>query len=414
MGSKTTGDELKLKILLISTNFSPELTGIGKYSGEMAQWLADNGNKVKVICSPPYYPEWKINQDYSSWRYTKETNGNLTVLRCPIWVPRKVTGIKRIIHLASFALSSFPVAIKQVLWKPEVVICIEPPIFNSFGALFTSKLSGAKSILHIQDFEIDAAFDLGIITSKRLKNYIYKFERFLLERFTKVSTISESMKKLLTKKGVSAERQLLFPNWVDTDFITPYQTSTYRTKLSIAENKIVALYSGNMGEKQGLEIIIKAAEALTDITFVMCGSGSALTRLRKQAAHLNNIIWLPLQPYENLCDFLNLADIHLLPQQSGAADLVMPSKLTGMLSSGKAIIATADEGTEIHSVLQSRGLTVRPEDTLGFINAIQYFVDHPDERINCGANARKYAESHLNYKAIMNNFFNELKKLATE
>lgn len=403
-----------MKILLISTNFSPELTGIGKYSGEMAQWLADNGNKVKVICSPPYYPEWKINKDYSSWRYTKETNGNLAVLRCPIWVPRKVTGIKRIIHLASFALSSFPVVIKQVFWKPEVVICIEPPIFNSFGALLTSKLSGAKSILHIQDFEIDAAFDLGIITSKRLKNYIYKFERFLLERFTKVSTISESMKKLLTKKGVSAERQLLFPNWVDTDFITPYQTSTYRTKLSIAENKIVALYSGNMGEKQGLEIIIKAAEALTDITFVMCGSGSALTRLRKQAAHLNNIIWLPLQPYENLCDFLNLADIHLLPQQFGAADLVMPSKLTGMLSSGKAIIATADEGTEIHSVLQSRGLTVRPEDTLGFINAIQYFVDHPDERINCGANARKYAELHLNYKAIMNNFFNELKKLATE
>lgn len=400
--------------MLISTNFSPELTGIGKYSGEMAQWLADNGNKVKVICSPPYYPEWKINKDYSSWRYTKETNGNLAVLRCPIWVPRKVTGIKRIIHLASFALSSFPVVIKQVFWKPEVVICIEPPIFNSFGALLTSKLSGAKSILHIQDFEIDAAFDLGIITSKRLKNYIYKFERFLLERFTKVSTISESMKKLLTKKGVSAERQLLFPNWVDTDFITPYQTSTYRTKLSIAENKIVALYSGNMGEKQGLEIIIKAAEALTDITFVMCGSGSALTRLRKQAAHLNNIIWLPLQPYENLCDFLNLADIHLLPQQFGAADLVMPSKLTGMLSSGKAIIATADEGTEIHSVLQSRGLTVRPEDTLGFINAIQYFVDHPDERINCGANARKYAELHLNYKAIMNNFFNELKKLATE
>ena len=113
-----------MKILLISTNFSPELTGIGKYSGEMAQWLADNGNKVKVICSPPYYPEWKINKDYSSWRYTKETNGNLTVLRCPIWVPRKVTGIKRIIHLASFALSSFPVVIKQVLWKPEIVICI--------------------------------------------------------------------------------------------------------------------------------------------------------------------------------------------------------------------------------------------------------------------------------------------------
>ncbi|HCV02195.1 MAG TPA: colanic acid biosynthesis glycosyltransferase WcaI [Pseudoalteromonas sp.] len=397
-----------MKILLISTNFSPELTGIGKYSGEMAQWLADNGNQVRVICSAPYYPEWKINKDYSSWRYSKETKGNLTVLRCPIWVPEKVTGIKRIIHLASFALSSFPIVLKQIFWKPDVVICVEPPIFNSVGALFTSKLSGAKSILHIQDFEINAAFDLGIIKSRWLKNYIYKFESFLLKRFTRVSTISESMKKLLSKKGVPAERQLLFPNWVDTDFITPRDTSTYRAKLSIAENKIVAFYSGNMGEKQGLEIIIKAAKALTDITFVMCGTGSALTRLREKAADLNNIIWLPLQPYENLCDFLNLADIHLLPQQAGAADLVMPSKLTGMLSSGKAIIATADEDTEIHSVIQSRGLAVRPEDTSAFIKAIQYLADHSDERINCGSNARKYAETHLNYKAIMEKFYMQL------
>mgnify|MGYP001242274232 CR=1 FL=1 len=404
---------MKLKILLISTNFSPELTGIGKYSGEMAQWLADNGNQVRVICSPPYYPEWKIKKNYSSWRYTKERNGNLTVLRCPIWVPQKVTGIKRIIHLASFAISSFPVAIKQVFWKPEVVICIEPPIFNCVGALLTSKLSGAISILHIQDFEIDAAFDLGIIKSKRLKNYIYKIERFLLKRFTKISTISESMMKLLTKKGVSAERQLLLPNWVDTDFITPLQTSTYRTKLSISENKIVALYSGNMGEKQGLEIIIKAAEALTDITFVMCGSGSALTRLRKQAAHLNNIIWLPLQPYQNLCDFLNLADIHLLPQQSGAADLVMPSKLTGMLSSGTAVVTTADNGTEIHKVIRGKGIAVKPEDTPEFINAIRYLAEHSEERANFGRNARTYAEQYLSYEAIMKSFHEDLSQLDT-
>ncbi len=403
-----------MKILLISTNFTPELTGIGKYSGEMAQWFADNGDQVKVICSPPYYPEWKVNKKYNPWRFTKESIRNLTVLRCPIWVPKKVTGIKRIIHLSSFAISSFPVIVRQFFWKPDVVICVEPPIFNSLGGLIVSKLSNSNSILHIQDFEIDAAFDLGIVKYKWLKTFISKFERSLLQRFTKVSTISESMMNRLSVKGLAEENQILFPNWVNTSYITPRSTSTYRATLSIPENKIVAMYSGNMGEKQGLEIIINAAEELDDIIFIMCGSGAALARLKKSATKLNNIIWLPLQPYENLCDFLNLADIHLLPQQAGAADLVMPSKLTGMLSSGIPVIATAEDGTEIQKVVRDKGIVVKPQDLTGFKNAILHLATHSEKRKTLGANAREYAETYLNYEAIMQNFYHCLTQLESK
>ena len=400
-----------MKILIVSTNYSPEITGIGKYSGEMATWLASEGNQVKVICAPPYYPEWKINENYSSWKYSKEIRDNLSVIRCPIWVPEKVSGCKRIIHLASFAIASFPVVFKQIFWHPDIVICIEPPIFNSVGALMTTKLCNAKSILHIQDFEINAAFDLGIIKSKRLKKTIFRFEKFLLKRFTKVSSISRSMMQLLNKKGVPASKQVMFPNWVDTQFISPREYSTYRRRLSIAHDKVVAMYSGNMGEKQGLDIIINAARNLPDITFVMCGSGSALSRLKAASTTLNNIIWLPLQPYENLCDFLNLADIHLLPQQAGAADLVMPSKLTGMLSSGTAVVATADVGTEIHNVIKDKGLAVKPGNTSEFISAIRHLADNPDLRATFGTNARIYAESFLNYESIMKKFYVELEAM---
>ena len=403
-----------MKILLISTNYSPELTGTGKYSGEMLDWLVEQNYEARVVCAPPYYPQWQIGEGYSSWKYKIENSLNKKVYRCPLWVPAKPSGLKRLIHLASFALSSFPIVLKQIFWKPDVVICIEPPLFNSFSAIITSKLSGAKSILHIQDFEVDAAFELGIVKAGWLKSFIYAVERFLMNRFDRVSTISEAMLDKLNKKGVDSIKQLFFPNWVDTAFIYPLENpSIYRAELNISLSKAVALYSGNMGEKQGLEIVIQAAKELENenVQFIMCGSGSALERLKVLAKGLKNIIWLPLQPLERLNDFLNVADIHLLPQQAGAADLVMPSKLTGMLASGRPIIATADIDTQVEKVVRECGVVVAPGDSAEFLQSIKMLSENVELRDNLGVKAREYANNNLQYEVIMKKFEKELLEL---
>src|SRR5205823_5637381 len=93
-----------------------------------------------------------------------------------------------------------------------------------------------------------------------------------------------------------------------------------------------------------------------ELVFVICGHGAMYQQLRDRAAGLENIRWLPLQPLERLNDLLNLAEIHLLPQREEAADLVMPSKLTGMLASGRAILTTAHPGTAVAEVVQSSGV----------------------------------------------------------
>jgi glycosyltransferase involved in cell wall biosynthesis len=95
-----------MKILVYGINYSPELTGIGKYTGEMVEWMASQGHDVRVITAPPYYPEWKVGERYSSWRYRRE-EGAATVWRCPLYVPKQPSTLKRLIHLGSFALSSF-------------------------------------------------------------------------------------------------------------------------------------------------------------------------------------------------------------------------------------------------------------------------------------------------------------------
>ena len=318
-----------MRILLYGLNFTPEPVGIGKFTGEMARWLVERGHQVKVVCAPPYYPDWRVQQGHSAWTYRRERIDGAEVLRCPLWVPREATGLKRVLHLASFALSSAIPMLWQRRWRPDVVLAVEPPLFGAVPALLAARLSGAVAWLHVQDFEIDAAFDLGLLKSQRLRRAAFAVERALMQRFNCISTISEKMLERAFAKTQGTTHCLLFPNWVDTQQIHPLERpSPYRAELGIPEHSIVLLYSGSMGEKQGLELILDAARALqTDprYQFVMAGSGSAYQRLQQQAADLTNMRWLPLQPVERLNAFLNLADIHLLPQKDDAADLVMSS-----------------------------------------------------------------------------------------
>jgi colanic acid biosynthesis glycosyl transferase WcaI len=141
-----------MKVLIQGIHFTPELIGVGKYSGEMANWLAARGHEVRVVMPPPYYPHWKVNEGYSNtWHKEKGQEqessgaGSLVVYRCPLWVPAKPTGIKRVLHLASFALSSFPVMLSQIFWRPDVVIVVEPPLFCAPLGWLVARLSGGKA-----------------------------------------------------------------------------------------------------------------------------------------------------------------------------------------------------------------------------------------------------------------------------
>ena len=405
-----------MRILLVGINYAPELTGIGKYSGEMCEWLVSNGHEVRVVSAPPYYPEWKIHGKYSGWRYSYEEICGVKVWRCPLWVPSRPSGLKRIIHLATFAVSSLPVILRQALWKPDVVLTIEPPFFCAPAALVCAKVARSKGWLHIQDFEIDAAFELGILRSPRLRRAVNWVESWVMRRFDRVSTISPKMvERLRVEKKVTEKKASLFLNWVDTEAIFPQnKPSLMRGKLAINPDKIVALYSGNMGEKQGLEVVLESAVRLKsekDILFVLCGDGAARERLQKQYAQLDNVIWIPLQPLERLNDLLNMADIHLLPQRSGAADLLMPSKLTGMLSSGRPVVATADKGTQIAEVLNDCGVVVEPENAEHFTNAVLQLARDPARCAELGVHAREYAINHWAKDHVLREFDRKLRGL---
>lgn len=394
-----------MRILIYSANYAPEPTGVGKYSGEMAEWLVAQGHDVRVVAAPPYYPNWKVAKGYSWPPYRRELLNGVDVWRAPLWVPKQPSGLKRVLHLLSFALCSTPTMLRQAFWSPDVVLTVAPALACAPVGWLTARLSGAQAWLHVQDFEVDVAFQMNLLKGKAMQSLALWCERSLMRRFDKVSSISAKMVERLHAKGVDKAAIALFPNWVDTAGVAPLPTaSTYREELGIAADKVVALFSGTWGAKQNLLAIAAAARQLahrTDLAFVICGDGVMRPALEAACAGLSNVTLMPLQPTERLGELLNLADIHLLTQSADAEDLVLPSKLTGMLASGRPVVATVHEGTEIATIVSRCGLVAEPGSTDALVAAITQLADQAALRASLGAQGRSHAEQCLAKEPIL-------------
>ncbi|EAA8310246.1 colanic acid biosynthesis fucosyltransferase WcaI [Salmonella enterica subsp. enterica] len=406
-----------MKILVYGINYSPELTGIGKYTGEMVAWMAREGHEVRVITAPPYYPQWKVGERYSAWRYRRE-EGEATVWRCPLYVPKQPSTLKRLLHLGSFALSSFFPLMAQRRWKPDRIIGVVPTLFCTPGMHLLATLSGARTVLHIQDYEVDAMLGLGMAgKGKRgsVARLATAFERSALRNVDNVSTISRSMMNKAREKGVAAEKILFFPNWSEVarfQDVNDADVTALRQQLGLPEGKKIVLYSGNIGEKQGLEKVIDAAERLRDrpLIFAIVGQGGGKARLENMARErgLPNIKFLPLQPYDALPALLKMGDCHLVVQKRGAADAVLPSKLTNILAVGGNAVITAEPHTELGQLCARYpgiAVCVEPESTDALVNGISQALAMPKNNTT----AREYAERTLNKENVLRQFIADIR-----
>lgn len=395
-----------MKLVFLSLNHSPEQTGIGKYQGEMAKWFAERGHDVSVVTAPPYYPEWKVAKGYSAYKYTCEDMDGTKVYRVPIYVPKTQGGLKRLLHLASFAISAAPI----MIWlgfrkKPDAILMTAPPLMAAPVTMIAGFIARSRIYCHIQDFEVDAAFELGLLKNPKLKKLALRLEALALRGFDCVSTISPNMVKKLLDKGIEENKTALVPNWSNIEmFYSTTRGGKWQAKYKQNPDTTLVLYSGNLGRKQGLEIIVEAAKILNDnknIHIIVSGDGAGREDMVNRAKGLDNISFIPLQPIEDFATLMLAADIHLLPQKAGAADLVMPSKLGNILASGRPVVVGAAQGTQVHEAVQGCGIAVEPENGEAFAQAILTLANDPDKRQKMGAEGINQANKNWGKEALL-------------
>ncbi|WP_133468578.1 WcaI family glycosyltransferase [Paraglaciecola marina] len=404
-----------MKILLTSLNYFPEMTGIGKYNGDFCPELVKRGIDTSVIVAPPYYPEWEVHGGYSSFKFKTELIDGVKVTRCPLYVPKTPTTIKRILHLFSFSLTSSLALLGRLFNKPDLIILVQPTLFCSPFVLMFAKLTGAKTVMHIQDFEVDAMFGLGMVTEGRVIKIIKCVERWLLNKFDAISTISYSMVDNAVEKGVDRDKVLYFPNWSDIHFVTPETCGdNLKKEWGFNHSDKIVLYAGNVGKKQGLEIVLDAAKHLSELSnvyFVIVGAGGHVDVLKKLAREmrLTNLIFKPLQPWERVPEMLALADVHLVIQKKGVADAVLPSKLTNILSAGGHALVTAELSSELGKLSQRfPGIftCIEPESIDVFVIALNEMLNQ--KRTTFNSVARTFSEVYLDKDKIINSYISDL------
>ena len=267
-------------------------------------------------------------------------------------------------------------------------------------------------VYHIQDLQIEAARDLGVIKNQSLFAVMLKMEKFIMKRASYVSTISEGMLEKVALK--TDKRILMFPNWVDVEEFHPInKRDELKKQWGFTPADKIVLYSGSIGEKQGLESLISIANDFqhhASIQFIICGNGPYRNKLQQMASDkkLFNISFLPLQPLHIFNEFLNMSDVHLVLQKKNACDLMMPSKLAGILSSGGLALVTAEQGSTLHKIIREHnmGVVINCEDESLLASTILACCsgDHQVRTLN----ARAYAMRELNREVILKRLFSEL------
>ena len=343
---------MKKKIAIVGLNYYPEESSTGLYTTEMCDYLQREFD-VTVITGYPYYPEWKISDEYiNKSGILEEKRNGVEIYRVKQYVPKKVNPLNRLYHYYDFYKKALDVAQKNSFDMMQVIL---PNIFLLKLAIKMKKLNKTKVIwAHVQDFEIDAGLETlkGIGKIKILRKFLYYIERKLLEKFDIVSSISEGMVKKLYEKGVKQENSYFFPNWSDISKLYKLDKSSYKDELKLKDKK--------------------------------------------------NVILLPLQSKEKLNEFLNLADIHIIPQKKEAKDSFMPSKLLGIMAVEKPVLVLANKESNLYQVIKDENIGyILNETEYNKLSEIIDMISKDEDRIAKGKKARYYLMKNYIYEDII-------------
>ena len=326
-----------MKILIYGLNYAPELTGT---ANTRQRWRRRWPNAATRFVSSAR----RLTIRSGRWRGYRVAASRRGPRRCAHLARAAVgaeapNGLKRMLHLASFAARSLPALAAHLLWRPHVVMTDRADHANAPAALALARSRGARTWLHIQDFEVDAAFDLGLLKSERARQH------GALRSKAACCGASTSCRRSPTRWSIARCRQ----GRRAFERVSLAELGRYDGDLSARPRERIPSRAGHRPSIRW-SCSIRATWARSraskcspmrrrvdgrreDIVFVFCGNGATKARVCKALRDLAELrASCRLQPVERLNELLNLADIHVLPQRGDVADLVMPSKLTGMFA----------------------------------------------------------------------------------
>ncbi|WP_461038644.1 glycosyltransferase family 4 protein, partial [Streptomyces mayteni] len=350
------------RLLLVSTNYAPEQAGIGPYATQLAEhWAAERQAEVHVLAGMPHYPSWRIDPAYrGKWR-SVDARAGVLIHRRRHSVPPRQTALRRALYEAT--ILAHGLLAPPSMGRPDAVVAQVPSLAGGLLAARLARRHGAPYLPIVQDLMGAAAAQSGISGGGRAAAAASAVERRMLRDATLVGIIHESFRERVRALGVPDDRIRLVPNWSHVAGPSTPRAET-RARLGWADGRTVLLHSGNMGLKQGLDVLVETARHAPELRIVLMGDGNQRERLVELAAGLPNVDFLPPAPEAEFPDVLAAADALVVTQRASVLDMSLPSKLTSYFVAARPVLGSvaAEGGTaqEIHR--STGGRLVPPED----------------------------------------------------
>lgn len=407
-----------MNVTVWGINYSPEVTGIAPYNKALCEFFDGRGHQVRMVTSFAYYPAWKKSPEDRGRLARTDRINRVPVHRCWHFVPAKVSTLKRILHEGSFVMFSF---LRQLaLPAPDVYVVVSPPLLLGAAAWLLGRIKRRPFVFHVQDLQPDAAAGLGMLKAGRLVRALYALEAFAYRKAARVSGIMPGMLEAFRRKGVPASKLILFPNGVvlpDPSGAPP--AGRFRASHGFAQDDFLVVYSGNLGMKQGLDVLVQAARHMenTKVRLIICGEGAQRDHLASliQEHRLSNVAMLPLQADGAYQEMLVDADVCVITQQAGSGGFFFPSKLLTTLAWSKPVLTVADRESELVRALEAGafGVNVSPGDPVAVAAAMQKLAADRTRLRDYAAAGRHYV-SQFAMDRVLSDFTAEMERVAAE
>ena len=404
-----------MRVVVWGINYAPEFTGIAPHSVALCEFLEREGHDVEMVTSFPYYPTWQKRPEDRGRLYRTDVINGVPVHRCWHFVPARVSALKRIFHEGSFVFTSTLRALG--VEQPDVFVVVSPPLLLGAAAWFVGKLKRAPYVFHVQDMQPDAAVGLGMLKQSAFTRALYALEAFAYRHAARVSGITRGMLKTFRSKGVPDSKLVYFPNAIELKNDKPAPArGEFRKRLGFRSDEFLPVYAGNLGVKQGLEVLLETAALLRDrpIRFLICGDGAQRETLaaRAREMQLPNFTMLPLQFGRDYRALLVDADVCFITQQAGAGNSFFPSKLLGLLAESKPVVTVAAPECELALALAEGnfGVNIAPGRPQELATLLDSLASDPERLWIYGANGRRYVEQ-FDKPRVMQSFADELRAL---
>jgi colanic acid biosynthesis glycosyl transferase WcaI len=392
-----------MRLAVLCPHFAPDSAPTGVVITRIVEELAIRGHELHVITALPWYRHHRIEPGWEGKLVRRQVTewGSITRIH-PFPGPDKRSIPRRAAGFAAFSALAGLTGLRG--GRVDGVLAMSPPLTMGLTGWGIHVVRRGPLVFNIQDVFPDAAIESGAITNRRIIALSRWLERTSYRRAAAVTVLSDDLRVNVIAKLPAAERDRVrvIPNFVDTRTIQPAERMTvYRTELGIGAEPVV-MYAGNVGFSQSLDLLLAAAGARPDVTFVINGGGSAKAALQLRAAHLPNVRFGDYQPIERLSEVLATGDIHVVALKRGLASSSVPSKTYSILAAGRPIVASIDPGTEVATVVgaAAAGVAVIPDDETAFIGAIDQLVADPQRSADMGRNGRAWVENWASPAAV--------------